>query len=502
MKWLILLAGAGLAGTAAAQNVYFGNLHAHTSYSDGRGLPDDAYRMAREAGLDFYAVTEHNHAAGDGKADARDGILIATNPSLYSGTPVSLREAADQNNVDGSFVAIFGQEFSTISSGNHVNVFDAPSVLRAPNGQFNRLVDEITPMRDSTGASPLVQFNHPRIQRSHDEDYGRTDFDDERDWIATMDPLVELIEVLNGPALSDGHGHRSDRNETEYFHYLNLGFHLAPSAGHDNHYRTWGFSTDARVAVLAPELNRNAVLTALRQRHAYATEDRNLRVIFRANGALGGDILAPPAPGSDLQLTVQITDDDEAASRYRVDVYQDQPGGSPASAPVESFEILGNTPAPVPLDGIPFDGPGAFVLLRVTQFRSDEHDKDDRVWTAPVWFETAAASTVVPAAIRIVGLIPNPAGDERLNEQVTLENSSSAPVSLAGWRLRDLAGKIWALDSGGSLAAGQRVTILRNGQPLALNNGSETVELLDPAGVPVQTVEYSGASEGQVITPQ
>ena len=42
--------------TAVAQNhqVFFGNLHSHTSYSDGSGTPDDAFRHARNtAGLDF-----------------------------------------------------------------------------------------------------------------------------------------------------------------------------------------------------------------------------------------------------------------------------------------------------------------------------------------------------------------------------------------------------------------------------------------------------------------
>ena len=65
---------------------YFGNLHSHTSYSDGSGTPDDAYRHAREvARLDFLAITEHNHkSAESGAGERQDGILIAKDPTLYN----------------------------------------------------------------------------------------------------------------------------------------------------------------------------------------------------------------------------------------------------------------------------------------------------------------------------------------------------------------------------------------------------------------------------------
>ena len=44
---------------------YYGNLHSHTSYSDGTGTPAQAFAFARNTAptpLDFLAVTEHNHS--------------------------------------------------------------------------------------------------------------------------------------------------------------------------------------------------------------------------------------------------------------------------------------------------------------------------------------------------------------------------------------------------------------------------------------------------------
>src|SRR5688572_30052779 len=66
--------------------IFYGSLHSHTKYSDGSGTPADAFARARDLGkMDFIAVTEHNHKAADGKGDLKDGILIATQPSLYNG---------------------------------------------------------------------------------------------------------------------------------------------------------------------------------------------------------------------------------------------------------------------------------------------------------------------------------------------------------------------------------------------------------------------------------
>ena len=93
-----------LVSTAYGQdNIYFGNLHSHTSYSDGSSTPDKAYKHAKDAGLDFLAITEHNHSqAGQ----------IATNHSLYSGTAsTSLISRAKQfNGSSAEFVGENGRD--------------------------------------------------------------------------------------------------------------------------------------------------------------------------------------------------------------------------------------------------------------------------------------------------------------------------------------------------------------------------------------------------------
>lgn len=173
----VLAVGMPTSAPAQTEQVRFGNLHSHTSYSDGRGTPADAYAMAcAQPGMDFFAITEHNHAAGDGKGDRHDGILIGTQPALYRGTPTSLVETADQMNQPGACVTIYGQEFSTISQGNHVNIFDVANVINVSNGAFNDLLTWLAANPDMGGAEPLLQFNHPGTGKKAVKDYGHDDF--------------------------------------------------------------------------------------------------------------------------------------------------------------------------------------------------------------------------------------------------------------------------------------------------------------------------------------
>jgi hypothetical protein len=115
--------------------VFFGNLHSHTGLSDGSGTPAEAYEHARDtAGLDFLAITEHNHA------DAGD---IAGNHPLYTGPGnLSLIPTANRFTEEGEFIALYGQEYSSISAGNQLNVLDAPHVIDVPNGQFRMLLED------------------------------------------------------------------------------------------------------------------------------------------------------------------------------------------------------------------------------------------------------------------------------------------------------------------------------------------------------------------------
>lgn len=488
---LALVLSAAAPPAAAQDRVFFGNLHSHTGLSDGVLTPEDAFRHARAAGLDFLLISEHNHGLAG---------RIAAEPQLYTGpAAAALIPAAGRATEDGRFVALYGQEFSSISRGNHMNVFDVPAVIDVANGEFGELVDwiEDPAHRDTGGRPALLQLNHP-WSFSGLREYGGDDFGSQDQWIRSLDAHAQLIEVINGPAFNETPGaDPAHVRASDYFDYLNLGFHVGPTANQDNHRRTWGDSTRARTGVVAEALTKEAVLGALRARHVFATTDENLTVVLRVEGHLMGDVIDDlPAAGDELDIRLTLRDADEPDASYRVDVLGDAGPGGDRVQRAERFDLDGDTVG-ARLDGVAFSGPGQYVLLEVRQI-DETPGRDDRAWTAPVWFEGDAAAP--GPDLRIASLLPNGPSPESQHEEVRLRNRGEAPVDMAGWRLVDAAGNAWTLDRMGTLPPGGEQTVRRNGERMALNNGGDTVALVDPQGVMVHTVSYGRADEGEWIS--
>ena len=386
---LAVTLAAACAPPAPPERVFFGNLHSHTAFSDGTGTPEDAYTRARDsAGLHFLAITDHNYPGSDGTGDRKDGVEMGREPTLYTGPrPDAIILTARRMSEDGRFIALYGQEFSAQDSGNHMNVFEVDAVIDVPSGRFDSLVGWMTARPEAQRHLPIVQLNHP-VRYDRADEYGADDFDTPATWIATLDRFVRLIEVVNGPWAAPIQGPPDEVMEADYRHFLNLGFHVAPTANQDNHYSNWGTVNDIRTGVVATALTRDAILAALRNRHAYATEDKNLEVVARVNGRLAGSIIdAIPAAGAALDVTLTIRDADEPDATYSVTVYSDAGPGGPAADSVASFPLRGDSPArrPYRLDGVQFQGTGSYLYLRVTQTGPDA--RTDRAWLAPVWFE-------------------------------------------------------------------------------------------------------------------
>lgn len=369
-------------------NVYFGNLHAHTSLSDGVDGPEDAFEHARDrAHLDFMALTEHNHAQA-GK--------IATNSALYSGSGAdSLISIANRITENGEFVALYGQEFSTIGAGNHVNVIDVPRVIDVENGAFDQLLRTFLPANsDTLGGLPVLLLNHPATSGSSSaKEYGRDDFGSDAEWVRQMGNQAALMAMINGPSHSAGEGlSPSQPAESEFFRYLNLGFHIAPTADQDNHRATWGTITDARTAVVADELTKAALLRAMKARHVYATEDKNLRIDCRVNGQRCGERLnAVPTNGAELDIRILLHDDDEPAASYEIDVFSDQIGGDSARNPIEVVGSNGNMTSALRIQDVRYEGGAQYVFFRIRQLSED--GESDRAWTAPIWIEPTTTLT-------------------------------------------------------------------------------------------------------------
>lgn len=426
---VVLAASTASALPAQPLRVFFGNLHSHTSYSDGSATPESAFRHARDvARLDFLIVTEHNHLG-----------RIASEPELYAGPlSTSLRSTAVRHTRVGQFIALIGQEFSSISSGNHANVIEVGRLIdpgQVPNGRWDRLLDQwLTTNLDSQNRPAVLLLNHPATSSSpNDREYGRDDYPSADAWRTALDRHASLINMVNGPS-HDANRPPGRPSESEFRRYLNLGFHLAPTADQDNHLENWGSAAETRTGVLATALTRAALLEAFRERRVYASEDRNLRVIVRIGGHLMGTRVvgaAVPAVGTALPIEVELHDDDEPFAAYQVEVFSDTVGGEEAE--VELTPVVGAGNGTLTIPGLSYTGGAQYVYLRITQ-GFDDDDGRDRVWTAPVWFEPNA-TLPAPAGRSSVTLVV-----DRRAELATITNTGDAPVDLRGWTLVSVRG--------------------------------------------------------------
>lgn len=359
--------------TAQTRQVYFGMLHSHTSLSDGSGTPAEAYDSAKSAGLHFFALTEHNHPEAAGS----DGIFL---------TPANYRDLiaiADSKTVDGQFVAIYGQEVSTISTGNHENVFFAPEIVDMPNGNFRYLYETWLPNHPDAS---FVQLNHPSRNGRTKKDYGYDDYNQSfPDLLAACDRYVALIEVIKGTTESTATNspHRDGQNEDDYLFYLNQGFHVAPSVGGDEHKKTWGRTMKARLGVWATELSRGGLEEAIRGRHCYATEDDSIQVQLSVGQAIMGSQVELTGSQS-VQVTVRFHDPGEPTAMHRVQLFYDNAVGDSVAQVVENQLVaagIAELTLPVTVQ------PGGYLFAKVVQITQEGNATHaDDTWTAPLWF--------------------------------------------------------------------------------------------------------------------
>jgi hypothetical protein len=267
-KVVVLLFGLSL-NALPAYNLYYGDLHSHTSYSDGVGVPRYAFAFARDsAGIDVLAITDH-------------GELLDT--SEWNDT----KTQADSATVPGIFVGIAGFEWTDWNYG-HVNVLgtqDFASTFICPT--LESLYHWLASRPEGIG-----QFNHPAPWC----------FDTFR-YQAIGDAGIALCEM-------------HDNLQSYCYHIaLDSGWHVGMAAGQDNHWWNWGLGWQT-TGIWAESLSRSSILSALRKMRTYGTLDRNLAFRFTANDSEMGSTIA----NGDIRFWLAAYDPDSADCIRRMEV--------------------------------------------------------------------------------------------------------------------------------------------------------------------------------------
>lgn len=298
-----------------ALNYYFGNIHAHTAYSDGNvenypayNCPAEDFAYAKKSlHFDFLGISEHNHlGAGMSLPRYANGLTEAT-----------------LSNVDSSFVALYGMEWGTISQGGHVIIYGYDQLIGWEtanydvfNGKSN--YDSLfTKIARYPGGNAFAYFAHPDA----------TDYDSlfKKPLNLTSDSAIVGTAIYSGPAFSTDTTYSNPSTfsyEVRYKEALSLGYHLGAGLDHDNHYTTFGRTAQSRMVILAPSLTKNNVISAIKNMRMYASQDWNAKVNFTINGQVLGSIYTGIGTPT---LSVSVADDDGESVSF-IDVYSGVPG--------------------------------------------------------------------------------------------------------------------------------------------------------------------------------
>ncbi len=415
--------------------VLFGNLHAHSALSDDvrvpRGedwSPKRAFTYAHEHGIDFLALSDHQ------KAVDSPGNRLALKPAEYrnrlAGAAKDFREA------NPGFVAIPALEWGNAGTGNHINII-APDLLPPDSIQDADYDDLIAWAREH---AQFLQLNHPNSWKGKSNrnkevgNYGEMLYDSTAAFVAAADPIVKTVSIITtvrGGHItgkdkhSEDNVHREMQWEKYYRGFLNMGFHISPSANQDTHWRNWGTVTAARTAVWADSATFEDVMKAFQANRVYASEDDELAVVFQvASGeqvAWMGDEVALGSEEEEVEVRVRAWQarraggDDQEEGPYTVTLIVDDDGvGGQLASELDTVEnVAAGETVTIPF----FASPGQYLYVQVTEENGSDNldgegvdevvngtdelgadgkrdDANDSAWTTPVWFVEASAGDI------------------------------------------------------------------------------------------------------------
>lgn len=263
---------------------YYGNPHSHTSYSDGLGVPAEAYDYAYNRGLDFLVLTDHSNMLEGDKYDSGTKEFTAEPGSEWMRTAETAQDFSDNHQ---DFLALRGFEMTFPELG-HLNVFNTDKYVEAQT--MTTLPEFYDWLAQQPGA--IGEFAHPK--------WPETSFNSLA-YSAEADRVINVIETANGRM-----PYSYTRMEEYYYKALDQGWHVGAVNVQDNHGTNWG-ETDNLTVVVADQLNEANFYKAYRQRRVYATESRTLELTFKGNGCWMGSVL-DMGPTDPLSFDIIVAD--------------------------------------------------------------------------------------------------------------------------------------------------------------------------------------------------
>ena len=113
-------------------NIYFGQLHSHTNYSDGAGTAEEAFKHASTSAeqVEFMAVTDHSNSFDNAdSANILDGTM---SEEWNEGHVLAKKYTTDK------FVGLFGYEMTWSNGLGHMNTFNTNGFQSRTQADFSK----------------------------------------------------------------------------------------------------------------------------------------------------------------------------------------------------------------------------------------------------------------------------------------------------------------------------------------------------------------------------
>jgi hypothetical protein len=239
-------------------NFYYGIPHAHCGFSTGHGTPIEAFNYARNNGLHFLILTDHNNYLTK-NVRLRDHEISKWDATNYLATRYNKKHE--------NFLAVIGFESKTNPFGD-INIINSNRFF---TGTVNNIQLLVLWMLNNPNA--FISINHPHKTIENLE------------YNEVVNKIITSIEVGNGSAPN-----KYIRYEKYYYHLLDNNWKLGAINGQDNHQLNFG-DEENLTCIIAKELTLPSLVNAFRHRHTYSTESRTLTMYFTINNNFMGDII-------------------------------------------------------------------------------------------------------------------------------------------------------------------------------------------------------------------
>lgn len=348
----LLLAASAQRPYAGGYHVYYGNLHNHSSISDGSGSCNDAYNYAKNVShQDFFSLADH---------------CISVSSSEWT----LMKNTADAYNEDGVFTTFWGFEWSSNSLYGHITVLgsdDYCTALSLSTNTFTKLCNWMN------SRNCVALFNHPGRENDVGLEFNH--------FTSTPSDKFVGMELWNkGNGFSTWYyndGYFSGDGGLGFFdEALTRGWYIGACGNEDNHDGDWGVR-EAKFAILSSELTRHHIWEALEMRRFFSTLDRNIEMSFKIHGHEMGSKLISGTYNGEIELH-----DADNENFVKVELLKN-------GQVVQTFNINDTNPL-IPLQNLVGDHGDYFYI------RAKQQDGDEAI-SSPVFFDDNLTENHLPA---------------------------------------------------------------------------------------------------------